>query len=489
MRAVGVRELVAGVGIFSDRRPAQWVWARVAGDTMDLALLGSALRSTSRTPDAPNPGGHGSRRRRVRRRRHRRRAAQPRVRRRPATAPRRPSRSSPCRSRRRSRSGATATSCYAFWRDFDHFPELHDPPRVGPPSGDGRAPTGRRGPAGPSVEWDAEIIEDVPNERIAWRSIHGSKVANSGTVRFARPGRPGHRGPRRHALWPARRARSARRSRSCSGGAREPAQRRPAPVQADARDRRDRAFRRLARGPTRPAASSSSARRTRCPTTSSRRGEHRRRRHESDRLVGPQQVRSRTSPIRRSSTLATRSCRSPRPRSAARICISTTATSRRCARATSSATSSWARSSRSAPGSANLKVGDRVVVPFPIACGACSSAAQAVLAVRQLQPERLDGREDVRSLARRDLRLLAPHRRLRGRTGRVRARAVRRRRPAQDRPRPDDEQVLFLSDIFPTGCMAAEQCDIQPGDVIAVWGCGPVGQFAIASASCSAPSA
>ena len=45
-----------------------------------------------------------------------------------------------------------------------------------------------------------------------------------------------------------------------------------------------------------------------------------------------------------------------------------------------------------------------------------------------------------------------------------------------------DEQVLFLSDIFPTGYMAAENCNIQPGDVIAVWGCGPVGQFAIRSA-------
>jgi threonine dehydrogenase-like Zn-dependent dehydrogenase len=45
-----------------------------------------------------------------------------------------------------------------------------------------------------------------------------------------------------------------------------------------------------------------------------------------------------------------------------------------------------------------------------------------------------------------------------------------------------DEQVLFLSDIFPTGYMGAEMCNIQPGDVIAVWGAGPVGQFAIASA-------
>jgi threonine dehydrogenase-like Zn-dependent dehydrogenase len=46
----------------------------------------------------------------------------------------------------------------------------------------------------------------------------------------------------------------------------------------------------------------------------------------------------------------------------------------------------------------------------------------------------------------------------------------------------DDEQVLFLSDIFPTGYMAAEMCNVQPGDVVAVWGCGPVGQFAIKSA-------
>jgi threonine dehydrogenase-like Zn-dependent dehydrogenase len=45
-----------------------------------------------------------------------------------------------------------------------------------------------------------------------------------------------------------------------------------------------------------------------------------------------------------------------------------------------------------------------------------------------------------------------------------------------------DEKVLFLSDIFPTGYMAAENCDIQSGDTVAVWGCGPVGQFAIASA-------
>jgi threonine dehydrogenase-like Zn-dependent dehydrogenase len=45
-----------------------------------------------------------------------------------------------------------------------------------------------------------------------------------------------------------------------------------------------------------------------------------------------------------------------------------------------------------------------------------------------------------------------------------------------------DDQVLFLSDVFPTGYMAAENCNIQPGDTVAVWGCGPVGLFSIASA-------
>ena len=54
--------------------------------------------------------------------------------------------------------------------------------------------------------------------------------------------------------------------------------------------------------------------------------------------------------------------------------------------------------------------------------------------------------------------------------------------PVQIPDELSDEQVLFLSDIFPTGYMAAENCNIQPGDTVAVWGCGPVGQFAIKSA-------
>ena len=88
-------------------------------------------------------------------------------------------------------------------------------------------------------------------------------------------------------------------------------------------------------------------------------------------------------------------------------------------------------------GVANLEVGDRVVVPFPIACGDCCVVpARALLALRELEPERAARREDVRLPDRGHLRLLAPHRRLRRRPGRVRARAVRRRRADQDRERP-----------------------------------------------------
>ena len=157
---------------------------------------------------------------------------------------------------------------------------------------------------------------------------------------------------------------------------------------------------------------------------------------------------------------------------------------RRWRRATSSATSSWARSSRSGRRCSNLKVGDRVVVPFPISCGNCFFCQkQPVLALRELESERLDGRAAVGPLAARASSAT--------RTCSAATRAVRRSTPACRSPTsarsrlPDgltDEQVLFLSDIFPTGYMAAENCDIEPGDTVAVWGCGPVGQFAIRSA-------
>jgi threonine dehydrogenase-like Zn-dependent dehydrogenase len=131
----------------------------------------------------------------------------------------------------------------------------------------------------------------------------------------------------------------------------------------------------------------------------------------------------------------------------------------------------------------NLKVGDRVVVPFPIACGNCSACqAGAYSLCENSNPnawmaEKLWGYSPAG--------IFGYSHMLGGFAG---GQAEYARVPFADIGPikvPDgipDEQVLFLSDILPTGYMGAEMCDIQPGAVIAVWGCGPVGQFAIKSA-------
>ena len=131
----------------------------------------------------------------------------------------------------------------------------------------------------------------------------------------------------------------------------------------------------------------------------------------------------------------------------------------------------------------NLKKGDRVIVPFTISCGSCffcnrdlwslcdNSNPNAGLAEKMFghSPAGLFGYSHLTG-------------------GYAGGQAEYARVPFADvgpLKIPDglsDEQVLFLTDIFPTGYMAAENCDIQPGDTVAVWGCGPVGQFAIRSA-------
>jgi threonine dehydrogenase-like Zn-dependent dehydrogenase len=134
-------------------------------------------------------------------------------------------------------------------------------------------------------------------------------------------------------------------------------------------------------------------------------------------------------------------------------------------------------------GVASLKVGDRVVVPFPIACGNCyfceeqqhslceNSNPNAPLAEKMWghSPAGIFGYSHLTG-------------------GYAGGQAEYVRVPYADvgpirvPDGLDDEKVLFLSDILPTGYMAAENCEIKPGHVVAVWGCGPVGQFAIQSA-------
>jgi threonine dehydrogenase-like Zn-dependent dehydrogenase len=131
----------------------------------------------------------------------------------------------------------------------------------------------------------------------------------------------------------------------------------------------------------------------------------------------------------------------------------------------------------------NLKVGDRVVVPFTISCGGCFFCKRDLWSLcdnsnpNASMLEKLYGQSGSG---------LFGYSHLYGGYSGGQAEYVRVPfadvGPLKVPEGLSDEQVLFLSDIFPTGYMAAENCDIKPGDTVAVWGCGPVGQFAIWSA-------
>jgi threonine dehydrogenase-like Zn-dependent dehydrogenase len=131
----------------------------------------------------------------------------------------------------------------------------------------------------------------------------------------------------------------------------------------------------------------------------------------------------------------------------------------------------------------NLSIGDRVVVPFTISCGSCYGCKTAQWSLcdnsnpNAFMAEALYGHSGAE---------LFGYSHIFG--GYAGGQAEYARVPFADvglYKVPEgltDDQVLFLSDIFPTGYMAAENCNIKPGDTVAIWGCGPVGQFAIRSA-------
>lgn len=135
------------------------------------------------------------------------------------------------------------------------------------------------------------------------------------------------------------------------------------------------------------------------------------------------------------------------------------------------------------PEAGDLKVGDRVVVPFVIACGECFFCQRGFhSACERSNP---DKEKAEKMWGHSPAGLFGYSHLLGGYSG---GQAEYMRVPFADVGPikvPDgltDEQVLFLSDIFPTGFMAADFCNIRPEDTVAVWGCGPVGQMAIKSA-------
>jgi uncharacterized membrane protein len=177
IRSLGARELASGIGILREQRPVGWVWSRVAGDLMDLAALGAAVPA-------------GGRRDRV------------------ATAAalvagitivdvlvaQRLSRSPGVQPRNRAVDGsliahkaltinAPRERLYDFWRRLENLPRIMkhlDSVRVI----DERRSHWVARSAGVPIEWDAEIVDERPNERIAWRTTEGSSVEHTGEVRF-----------------------------------------------------------------------------------------------------------------------------------------------------------------------------------------------------------------------------------------------------------------------------------------------------------------
>jgi threonine dehydrogenase-like Zn-dependent dehydrogenase len=135
------------------------------------------------------------------------------------------------------------------------------------------------------------------------------------------------------------------------------------------------------------------------------------------------------------------------------------------------------------PGVTNLAIGDRVVVPFPIACGGCFFCERQLFSLCENSNPNAPLAEKMWGHS--PAGIFGYSHMLGGYAG---GQAEYVRVPFADvgplrvPATLTDEQVLFLSDILPTGYMAAENCSINPGDTIAVWGCGPVGLFAIASA-------
>ncbi len=176
MRAVGLRELGGAAGILDRPRPAGFLLARVVGDTMDLLLLQAALRS----------------RRNLRNRVAGAAVAIAGVAVVDVIASAKTSRSSDPRTEKgavRARTTITVNrppdDVYRYWHHFENLPNFMHHLQSVRVNGEGRSHWAAKAPGGATVEWEAEVVEDVASQLIAWRSLEGADVPNSGSVRFA----------------------------------------------------------------------------------------------------------------------------------------------------------------------------------------------------------------------------------------------------------------------------------------------------------------
>jgi len=176
LRLFGLREMASGVGILTQHRPAPWMWGRVGGDALDLACLGAAL-----TSDEAKPGRIAAAM-----------AAVAGVTALDMRCSQQLSESAPQQGQRAESSvtiNRVPADLYRFWRDFQNLPRFMLQLKSVHVDTARHSHWVAQGPAGITVEWDAEIIDDQPDALIAWRSLAGADVDQTGSVRFeAAPG-------------------------------------------------------------------------------------------------------------------------------------------------------------------------------------------------------------------------------------------------------------------------------------------------------------
>jgi uncharacterized membrane protein len=188
LRAFGAREIAAGVAILARPDQARWLWSRVGGDALDLAWLGRAMTGDDVEKDrlgvaaAAVAGVTALDVFAARRTRRMQRQQQPWS----ARA------NSGVRVEQVVTVNRSLDDLYSFWRDFQNFPHFMRHVKQIELIDDIHSRWTAKAPAGMSVQWDAEIVQDREGEWIAWRSLPGSQVEHSGSVRFSPA--PGARG-------------------------------------------------------------------------------------------------------------------------------------------------------------------------------------------------------------------------------------------------------------------------------------------------------
>ena len=187
MRLMGIREFGNGIAILSKQQPTEALWARVAGDALDLALLGRTLanpendrgRTLFATANVLAVAALDV-------------MAAKQLSRQPETPVNEEMQRGMIQVRKSITVRKPVDEVYGFWHDFENLPRFMRHLVSVTETSDRRSHWVAKAPAGKTVEWDAEVVDDQPNELISWRSLPGADVYNAGEVRF-NPA-PGDRG-------------------------------------------------------------------------------------------------------------------------------------------------------------------------------------------------------------------------------------------------------------------------------------------------------